>query len=202
MTNYIIEDSDFDFFKELSNVSKDNENIVNQCFLSNEPLSYNSITLDCKHTFNYNPLYKEIYTAKYILNTQSRYSSFIKCPYCRTITNKLLPYIPLDDCKQKLVGVNRPIEFCQKIHDCSWKFINGKNKGKCCKKTAYETNDGVFCFTHHKLVSKRNKTKNIPFSSKMETYLKAHKVSQLKDKLRKAGLQVGGVKKELVLRLC
>ena len=73
MTNYIIDDLDFDFFKELSKTSIEKESIGKPaCLLSKEPLTYNHIRLSCGHAFNYKPLFFEIYTSKYKLNTHSR----------------------------------------------------------------------------------------------------------------------------------
>ena len=63
---YIIE-GDIDFYSELNN-SGDINNIIslseNVCLISKEGLNDNFITLPCKHTFNYIPLYKEIILQK------------------------------------------------------------------------------------------------------------------------------------------
>lgn len=52
------------------------------------PLTYNFIKLPCNHSFNYLPLYNE-------LTLTNTYKRSIKCPYCRTLSSKLIPYIPL-----------------------------------------------------------------------------------------------------------
>ena len=54
--NYIVED-DFDFYSALKAETTVTEAV---CMISHEPLTYNSITLSCKHSFNYLPLYNEL----------------------------------------------------------------------------------------------------------------------------------------------
>ena len=64
--NYEIEDN-LDFYTLLNSSNKELENDIsnnNLCLISYEKLTDNSITLDCKHSFNYYPLYQEIYNQK------------------------------------------------------------------------------------------------------------------------------------------
>lgn len=207
MTNYIIDDSEFDFFKELSKISSQKEPIGKPaCLLSKEPLTYNHIRLSCGHTFNYKPLFFEIYTSKYKLNTQSRGVYTIKCPYCRSHTGHLLPYIPLDECKQKIIGVNHPARHSKQIHACSWKFTNGKNAGQCCGKSAYENENGIFCAKHHKMTEEQHKkatqkkAQKIVMTPEMNEVSKKHTVKKLRELLRSMNLRVGGTKNILILR--
>ena len=102
--NYIIE-NDIDFFselnKELTTDSSDNINnllSLNEdtiCLITREPLTDNYITLECNHKFNYLPLYNEVSNQKINTYLETTYLKInqIKCPYCRNITNNLLPYI-------------------------------------------------------------------------------------------------------------
>ena len=169
MTNYIIDDSDFDFFEELSKLSSQKESVEKPvCLLSKEPLTYNHVRLTCGHTFNYKPLFSEIYTSKYKLNTQSRGVYTIKCPYCRSHSGHILPYIPLDGCRQKISGVNHPGRYCKQIHACSWKFTHGKDKGRCCNKSAYENDNGIFCVKHHKMTEEQNRKKAVKDAQKAQ----------------------------------
>ena len=64
--NYEIE-GNLDFYSLLNTSNKELENDIsnnNLCLISYEKLTDNSITLDCKHSFNYYPLYQEIYNQK------------------------------------------------------------------------------------------------------------------------------------------
>jgi hypothetical protein len=108
MSKCIIE-GNMDFQKELYKMldeeSEDDDD--NVCLITGEPLKDNFVTLNCKHHFNYDALFKEIYKQKYELNTYktiylndqeySRYIKsgqdfFIKCPYCRNVQFSILPY--------------------------------------------------------------------------------------------------------------
>ena len=91
-------------YKSLDNDSDDENNL---CQISGFPLETNSVTLECNHKFNYEPLYKEICRQKYEFKTYhdsmltkqdrkkvevSQLDYFIKCPYCRNIQFSILPY--------------------------------------------------------------------------------------------------------------
>ena len=78
----------------------------NTCLISNEELEENCIKLTCSHKFNYNSIFQEI-------KNQKRYSNLevqkikqhqIKCPYCRSVQNGLLPSREGYD----ITGVNWP----------------------------------------------------------------------------------------------
>ena len=94
--NYIIENN-IDFYKEL-NTNNSIDDLSNICLLTHQPLEQNYIKLECNHTFNYIPIYKEICRQKYSKNNylETCYLSIneIKCPYCRNINSKLLPLAP------------------------------------------------------------------------------------------------------------
>ena len=56
--NYIIENN-IDFFSEINNENNNNnDNNEDMCLINGEKLNENFITLNCKHKFNYYPLYK------------------------------------------------------------------------------------------------------------------------------------------------
>jgi hypothetical protein len=207
---YIIEGG-IDFYNELNNSGNIN-NIIslnspdeNICLISKEGLNDNFITLPCKHTFNYIPLYKEVILQKILPNSleTSRLSPHqIRCPYCRLIVNNLLPYIPLNNV-EKITNVNYPSNKCMKHLDCEQKLKNGN----FCSKSAYKINGKIYCEQHWKIINEKkenkqkNETKDIEWSEEMEKYSKDKTVIDLKQILRGKGLKVGGTKKELVSRI-
>jgi len=97
----------------------------NYCLITKEKLHPNHITLSCNHKFNYIPIYKEISYQKNKNNTSFEITkllqSEIKCPYCRRITNMLIPYIPYPSVKQ-IKYVNSPEELCMPATKCQHVF--------------------------------------------------------------------------------
>jgi hypothetical protein len=101
MQKYNIE-GNIDFFSELNKLlNKENiknENIKNEeniCLISNEELTDNFIKLNCGHSFNYIPLYKDLVNQKQKFNTMEVMElkkDEIRCPYCRTKQYGVLPY--------------------------------------------------------------------------------------------------------------
>ena len=94
MVKYIIEGG-IDFYDELyksldtPESPKQSEPNKEHCLITNEILEQNHIQLLCKHKFNYKPLYNElIYQKK---NVSESIQNNIKCPYCRTIQEFILP---------------------------------------------------------------------------------------------------------------
>ena len=159
----------------------------NLCLITKECLHPNHITLSCGHKFNYLPLYKEVVNQKNKSNTGYEITKLdihqIKCPYCRRITNKLLPYIPYTSVKL-IKYVNCPEEHCMNARKCSHTFrrrnksdsnsdenIDSNNdsshesttttttliKEHKCDKNAlyYETEKVLFCQHHYKLYKKK-----------------------------------------------
>ena len=98
MQKYNIEGS-IDFFSELNkllnkenvkNENVKNENVKNEeniCLISNEELTDNFVKLNCGHSFNYIPLYKDLVNQKQkfnIMEIMELKKDEIRCPYCRT----------------------------------------------------------------------------------------------------------------------
>jgi len=181
--NYIIED-DFDFYNELKAEEPAKPTAV--CMISHEPLTYNAITLSCKHSFNYLPLYNELC----LYNNKSH----INCPYCRSKADKLIPYIPLSTVK-KIYGVNSPRKLCMPSPKCSFLIKSGSCKGLPCCHIGMEYEHGIFCDKH------MNHTIDTEWTPAKEQLSKTKSVVELKKMLREKGLKVGGVKKELINRL-
>jgi len=205
--NYVIDD-EFDFFKELNNdisLKESGEKNKKMCMISHTPLTYNFIKLTCSHEFNYLSLYNEL-----ILT--NGYNRNIKCPYCRTISDKLLPYIPLSGV-QKKYGVNSPKSLCMDGPKCLYELKNGKNKGSVCGKSGVESKEGIFCKKHFDSIcvikdkkDKKDKVTKKPMTTiiwtvEKEDLFKRKSVSQLKELLKEKGMKTTGLKKELVNRI-
>jgi hypothetical protein len=180
--NYIVEDN-FDFYSALKAETSVAEAV---CMISHEPLTYNAVTLSCKHSFNYLPLYNELC----LYNNKSH----INCPYCRSKADKLIPYIPLPNVK-KIYGVNSPSKNCMPMPKCAFIIKTGLYKGLACEHNGMEYAHGIFCDKHLK--------HNIAtvWTPEKEKLFKTKSVPELKQMLRDKSLKVGGVKKELVNRL-
>ena len=105
---------DIELFKNLLNEDmKDEDNI---CLITNENLKDNNIELNCGHKFNYEALYNEVIyqkTRKLLDNAQLKINE-VKCPYCRNVTNKLLPFYKYYPVKQ-VRGVTFPEETTPKF---------------------------------------------------------------------------------------
>ena len=123
MAKYITEDN-IDFYKEL-NILLDDNNIENKiinsdlnqiCLISGQPLIDNHVILQCKHTFNYIPLFKDLvnHKRKFIyMETNRLKTNEIRCPYCRNRQSILLPYHEKLGV-EKVNGINwrEPIQLC------------------------------------------------------------------------------------------
>ena len=193
--------------KEVSDNNEDTNNYDNICLLTYEELSFNYIKLDCGHCFNYLPLYNELINQKNKINTYDTNKKLsineIKCPYCRNISDKLIPYIPLDNINM-IKGINYPTKYCLKLNSCEWVFKSGKNKNCTCSNDAYYQNNSLFCKTHHALckkqISKKNEYINID-ENLVEKLYKKFKINELKNILKKNNLKLSGNKKDLIIRL-
>jgi hypothetical protein len=147
----------------------------NYCLITKERLHPNHVTLSCNHKFNYIPIYKEIVYQKNKANTTFEITKLsyneIKCPYCRRITRKLLPYIPYPSVKQ-IKYVNSPDELCMSTMKCQH-IRKCKNLGdddvgnvdvessdeKCDKNALYyEVKNVLFCVQHFRQYEKRMKS--------------------------------------------
>ena len=180
------------------------------CLISQQPLTKSHIQLPCKHTFNYKPLYKEIYVQKTVRNmyeTVKLKINELKCPYCRSVSEQLLPYLPSEEPERK-AGVNGPAKYCMPYTSlmCEWFTINNE---KACTKPACYIGMVSYCKTHYLKVHKNKvHTKKAPIAKPeivwtpaMTTFAKSKTLIELKQLLRLHKLTVGGNKKELVERL-
>lgn len=113
-TKYNIEGG-INFYETLYKMLDENEIIEddtknqNLCLITNEPLTENYVTLECKHKFNYLPLFNDIKNHKKKFNsleTNLLKNNQIRCPYCRNKQNNLLPYYEHMGAIMKVIGVN------------------------------------------------------------------------------------------------
>jgi hypothetical protein len=209
--NYIIENN-IDFFSELKN-ELINNNTDDMCLLTHLPLQENYITFNCGHKFNYLPIYAEICNQKkenYLETTRLSINQ-IKCPYCRTITNKLIPYIEHKDVDYKR-GVNYPSRYCMSLYSCQWMKM-GKKEKTLCNKGAFKGEYGTYCSHHHNLCknkqerhAKKHQIESI-WTLEHEELNKKYTVTQLRQILRdnkkqnKSKFIISGNKKELIHRI-
>ena len=149
--NYKLEgDSNFNdlLMEAICDEKDENDNIT--CLISNVPLEEYHIKLDCNHSFNYTPLFKEIVRQKKNINhleVQRLKAHQIKCPYCRNVQNSLLPYN--DKLGKRVYGVNWPSKWAMKSNRCSAIFKSGKRKNEPCNRACF----GKYCKTHKKYSS-------------------------------------------------
>ena len=142
-----------DFFNEINNTNDsedegNDEDENNRCLISYDILNENSIKLPCEHSFNYFPLYQEICNQKLNINFREivRLKIYqIKCPYCRTVHDNLIPYHEMDGVISKH-GVTKPNKYVLMPDNCKYIFKSGKNKGKKCNKNC----NGEYCSKVHK----------------------------------------------------
>ena len=145
--------NDIDYFNYLlkednanNNESRDsNLEYNNICLISKTKLENNYITLNCGHKFNYIEIYNEVCNQKINKILDNRYLKIneIKCPYCRQISNFLLPYYKYYKVKDEK-GVTNPREFCLNTKTCSHIYKNGNP----CKNNGYIINNTVLCNKH------------------------------------------------------
>lgn len=101
------------FFEELYKSLDDDENEednINMCLITNEPLTDKFVQLKCSHKFNYHAIYKDLVTHKAKFNKMESSSGWLKeneirCPYCRKKLTQQLPYYE-ELGLQKVIGVN------------------------------------------------------------------------------------------------
>ena len=163
-------DCECDFFNKLKCMTEcngvgcyDDVNIDMCCLLTKEALNDIYITLNCGHKFNYIPLYKEVVIQKTSagMTSSGYYNSCtlrlneMKCPYCRRVQDKLLPFLNYHDVK-RLKGVNAPESLCMKVRMCEHvetakrKKNNKKEMSSACECNAiHVVNGAYYCKKHY-----------------------------------------------------
>jgi hypothetical protein len=150
----------------------------NNCLLTKEALNDIHVTLNCGHKFNYIPLYKEVVIQKTSagMTTNGYYNSCtlrlneMKCPYCRRVQDKLLPFLNYDNIK-KLRGVNAPESVCMKSRMCehvetaSKRKNTKKKKSDSCECNATHVVTGAYYCKKHCERQQQQENKEETFSS-------------------------------------
>tara|TARA_B110000008_G_scaffold228650_1_gene230804 strand:- start:2248 stop:2850 length:603 start_codon:yes stop_codon:yes gene_type:complete len=185
---------DMKLFVELLN--QDEEIEENICLITNEKLENNYIKLNCNHKFNYLALYNEVVyqKTKKILDNSRLKINEIKCPYCRDVTDKLLPHYKYYNIPS-VRGVTNPEKYVMKIQECE--HIRNNKK---CSRPGCITKDGIFCNIHMKI----KKLDEEIIENMDEKFYKTYKQKTLKDlkeELRHHKLKLSGNKGDLINRL-
>jgi hypothetical protein len=169
MHQYSVEDnSDVDFFAALKEMqqeedNKDEDNHDGKCLITDAPLNAFHVKLTCGHKFNYGPLYQEVLRQKGRNGVYNYFEKIgthqVKCPYCRSITNHLLPYLgnsphPINT---RLVGVNAPASMCMPGVPCGGP--------KCSANAFYEFGPNQYCHRHYQTAQVSKATKAVKASS-------------------------------------
>ena len=132
----------------LSLVCEENKKIdtdENICLISRCELNEDFVELTCGHKFNYEDLLNEIINQriKNHYEVQKLKVTQIKCPYCRNIQNKLIPY---NEKYKKVLNVNWS-ESMEEGKFCIAILKSGKRKGQACGCFAKY---GDYCGRHKK----------------------------------------------------
>ena len=156
--------TDSSFFKQLNSILENKEEVTDEetnqdiCLIEFGPLDDKAVTLLCGHTFNYEPLFRDVKQQKQQQQKQQKgyvniyhkrqllKDNQIKCPFCRSVQVGLLPKM---DGYEGIYGVNAPNRFCMKVlkkNKCKHVFKSGLRKGCLCEKPT----NGDFCNQHLK----------------------------------------------------
>lgn len=207
-------DPNFNFYEELNkNDDEDNQEYnVDNCLISNLPLDKTKIELKCGHKFNYFYIYKETINSKknnsYSLYNNDKLGSFqIKCPYCRTVYNELLPPSLEIPETQLMNSINKPHKMSMKVN-CEHENCNIEK--------VYVTPFGYYCKRHYyfkksngeidkEFQDDENDKEKINYDESIlhplwKNYTN-YKVYDLKQILKANKLKVSGTKPVLITRL-
>ena len=169
-SSYSTDDFNNELLKLLCETSPNKEDENEQtCLISNTKLLENSVKLSCGHQFNYDNIYNEIHYQKkqyHNYETQKLNTYQIKCPYCRTVQNGLLPWYPM---KPKVTGVNWPTKYQYKPNKCEYEYLSGKRKGSICNKACI----GKYCTNHEKIINIRLEKQKQKQKSKIKNKIKS-----------------------------
>lgn len=130
-----------DLFKSLLENTYEDQEDVERCLITKEPLLEDYVQLPCGHKFNYHALCKSLI---YLYNCERFRPFFKNCPYCRTTYTGTIAYRQYEDIP-KIHGVNWPPKRNFTTNQC-------KNS-KCKKSIIYEYPIGstnYYCINHYK----------------------------------------------------
>ena len=106
-----VAENNMDFYKLLSDNENEYEKDDELCMITKNKLTNTHIVLDCSHKFNYLPLLKDMYTRLYLSHEVKCLRGIplnvnkLECPYCRRITNHILPFLK-EEYDVKIYGLN------------------------------------------------------------------------------------------------
>jgi len=123
------------FNEELIALIGKEEEEDNVCLIDGTLLQGHFVELKCFHKFNYLSILNEIRIQRKhnCLEIQKLNPYQVKCPYCRSIHNGILPYYQTLF-NVKLRGVNWPPSKVLKTKKCQSVLKSGKRKGEKCSK--------------------------------------------------------------------
>jgi hypothetical protein len=185
------------FMKLLLEDDEKSETLKETCLISNEALGANFITLQCNHKFNFLELYNEVIeqkTKKLLDNSKLKLNE-IKCPYCRTVNVKLMPYFKYYE-HNIIKGVNYPFDLSIELYQCT--YID--KTFKKCGKSACITKNGIFCNNHFKYTLNEEALLDNIDKTILNSY-KSKTICELKSLLRINNCKLTGNKEDLVNRL-
>ena len=170
--NYKIEGG-FDFYGALAldcsseGSEADEENV---CLITAEPLDMFAVTLPCGHSFNYQSLHKDVRAQKSsacqsLSDFRLRHNQF-KCPYCRRVYDKLLPFVSLDGVVATN-GVDSPSSSkTLNVFPCRHVISRGKRAGEMCGRPSLIPKEAFLCGQHLKKKEERKTCQAILKSGK------------------------------------
>lgn len=198
-------EGNIDFYSELYKSLEEDLNDAdsdNICLITNEALVDNYVKLECGHTFNYLPLYYDIYNHKKKFNSmETSYGHLkineIRCPYCRNKQSGVLPYYE----ELQLEKVNGVNIICEnkpnKNHECyeqcgyftenpkfipelpessnNCKFFKCFNYGSKILLTSSFFNDKFYCYFHKKEIISKFKKEVKDKEKKLKEEMKLNK---------------------------
>lgn len=186
-SKYAIEDN-IDFYAELNKA--ETEEITEECDtckITGMPLGDYFVELECGHKYNYMSLYNEIYNQKHVFKTytlsslpkqmqmkmfEEQINYYIRCPYCRNIQTKLLPYhYELGISKKYGINTNDPsLKYQIEKYGTTFDLIDGQlcyhgainNNCHSCDAFVTKTDDDTYlCMKHYKKhIDKKKRQKN------------------------------------------
>lgn len=178
--NYII-DNNINFYEELYKSLDEPEptSEIETCLITNLPLTENYVQLECKHKFNYVPLYNDILIHKKTFNRLERRmldAREIRCPYCRNIQKTLLPFYKMDGIKEEH-GVNYFDETLAVKKTYNSSEFSGYFQGTCAYVGTATNNDGENAIIQN-VCCQNNQVKKLDLDDK--TYCMFHKYQVIK----------------------
>tara|TARA_B100001769_G_scaffold219247_1_gene179180 strand:+ start:1258 stop:1941 length:684 start_codon:yes stop_codon:yes gene_type:complete len=195
--------NDYELSNEDISNSQNIENIFNnKCLISNEKLNVNNITLQCGHKFNYIELYNEVIYQK----SNKQYDNVrlkinqIKCPYCRQVSNFILPYYKYYNIS-KTIGVNWPQKY-------STDYDTVYNKKTICEHVNCDKPGCISlltgkCFCNNHLLYTNIEEELLLTNENKLLYNKLSKltVNKLKFILQDNNLKLSGLKNQIINRI-